>query len=57
MVIELEDGLRNRWEVESNLLYAAGMRRLPEQWAYRICVRMEDFASLALKSGAFHYRT
>ena len=31
MVIELEDGLRKPWEVESDLLCTAGTGRLPEQ--------------------------
>jgi activator of 2-hydroxyglutaryl-CoA dehydratase len=50
MVIELEDGLTKRLEVESNLLCAAGTGRLPEQYACSIGGTMEDFASLALKS-------
>jgi activator of 2-hydroxyglutaryl-CoA dehydratase len=50
MVIEPEDGLRKRLEVESNPLCAAGTGRFLEQQAYRIGISMEDFASLALKS-------
>jgi len=56
MVIELEDGLRKPWEVESDLLCAAGTGRLPEQSAYRGGFSMEDFASLALKCRVLHRR-
>jgi len=49
LVIELEDGLRKPWKVESNPLCAAGTGRFLEQQAYRIGISMEDFASLALK--------
>jgi activator of 2-hydroxyglutaryl-CoA dehydratase len=48
-VIELEDGLKKPWKVESNPLCAAGTGRFLEQQAYRIGISMEDFASLALK--------
>jgi activator of 2-hydroxyglutaryl-CoA dehydratase len=50
MVIELEDGLIKRLEVESNLSCAAGTGRLPEQYPCSIGGTMEDFASSALKS-------
>jgi predicted CoA-substrate-specific enzyme activase len=49
LVIELEDGLKKPWRVESNPLCAAGTGRFLEQQAYRIGISMEDFASLALK--------
>jgi len=49
LVIELEDGLRKPWKVESNPLCAAGTGRFLEQQAYRLGISMEDFASLALK--------
>ena len=49
MVIELEDGLRKPWKVESNPLCAAGTGRFLEQQAYRLGISLEDFASLALK--------
>jgi predicted CoA-substrate-specific enzyme activase len=49
LVIELEDGLKKPWKVESNPLCAAGTGRFLEQQAYRLSISMEDFASLALK--------
>jgi len=49
LVIELEDGLKKPWKVESNPLCAAGTGRFLEQQAYRIGISMEDFASLALR--------
>jgi predicted CoA-substrate-specific enzyme activase len=49
LVIELEDGLKKPWKVESNPLCAAGTGRFLEQQAYRIGITMEDFAKLALK--------
>ncbi len=49
LVIELEDGLKKPWKVESNPLCAAGTGRFLEQQAYRIGISMEDFASLALQ--------
>jgi len=49
LVIELEDGLKKPWKVESNPLCAAGTGRFLEQQAYRIGISMEDFASLAMK--------
>jgi len=49
LVIELEDGLKKPWKVESNPLCAAGTGRFLEQQAYRIGISMEDFANLALK--------
>jgi len=49
LVIELEDGLKKPWKVESNPLCAAGTGRFLEQQAYRLGISMEDFASLALK--------
>jgi len=49
LVIELEDGLKKPWKVESNPLCAAGTGRFLEQQAYRIGISVEDFASLALK--------
>jgi predicted CoA-substrate-specific enzyme activase len=48
LVIELEDGLKKPWKVESNPLCAAGTGRFLEQQAYRLGISMEDFASLAL---------
>ncbi|MFU8795756.1 MAG: BadF/BadG/BcrA/BcrD ATPase family protein, partial [Dehalococcoidia bacterium] len=49
LVIELEDGLKKPWKVESNPLCAAGTGRFLEQQAYRLGISMEDFSSLALK--------
>ncbi|MBE9515334.1 MAG: hypothetical protein IMY79_04295, partial [Chloroflexi bacterium] len=49
LVIELEDGLRKPWRVESNPLCAAGTGRFLEQQAYRLGISMDDFAGLALK--------
>lgn len=49
LIIELEDGLRKPWRVESNPLCAAGTGRFLEQQAYRLGISMDDFASLALK--------
>jgi len=49
LVIELEDGLKKPWKVESNPLCAAGTGRFLEQQAYRLGISMEDFASLALQ--------
>jgi len=49
LVIELEDGLKKPWKVESNPLCAAGTGRFLEQQAYRIGISMEDFANLALQ--------
>jgi len=49
LVIELEDGLKKPWKVESNPLCAAGTGRFLEQQAYRLGISMEDFATLALK--------
>ncbi len=49
LVIELEDGLKKPWKVESNPLCAAGTGRFLEQQAYRLGISMEDFASMALK--------
>ena len=49
LVMELEDGLRKPWRVESNPLCAAGTGRFLEQQAYRLGISMEEFASLALK--------
>ena len=49
LVIELEDGLKKPWKVVSNPLCAAGTGRFLEQQAYRLGIRIEDFAGLALK--------
>jgi predicted CoA-substrate-specific enzyme activase len=49
LIIELEDGLRKPWKVESNPLCAAGTGRFLEQQAYRLGIGIEDFAELALK--------
>jgi predicted CoA-substrate-specific enzyme activase len=49
LIIELEDGLRKPWRVESNPLCAAGTGRFLEQQAYRLGISMDDFAFLALK--------
>lgn len=48
LIIELEDGLRRPWKVESNPLCAAGTGRFLEQQAYRLGISMDDFATLAL---------
>ena len=48
LIIELEDGLRKPWKVESNPLCAAGTGRFLEQQAYRLGISMDDFATLAL---------
>ncbi len=49
LIIELEDGLRRPWKVESNPLCAAGTGRFLEQQAYRLGISMDDFARLALQ--------
>ncbi|MBN1152658.1 MAG: hypothetical protein JXA58_05545, partial [Dehalococcoidia bacterium] len=49
LIIELEDGLRKPWKVESNPLCAAGTGRFLEQQAYRLGISMDEFAGLALK--------
>jgi predicted CoA-substrate-specific enzyme activase len=49
LIIELEDGLRRPWKVESNPLCAAGTGRFLEQQAYRLGISIEDFARLALQ--------
>jgi predicted CoA-substrate-specific enzyme activase len=49
LVIELEDGLKRPWKVASNPLCAAGTGRFLEQQAYRLGIKIEDFAELALK--------
>ncbi len=49
LIIELEDGLRKPWKVESNPLCAAGTGRFLEQQAYRLGISMDDFAALALQ--------
>ncbi len=49
LIIELEDGLRKPWKVESNPLCAAGTGRFLEQQAYRLGISMDDFATLALQ--------
>ncbi|MFH1087729.1 MAG: BadF/BadG/BcrA/BcrD ATPase family protein, partial [Chloroflexota bacterium] len=49
LVIELEDGLSKPWKVASNPLCAAGTGRFLEQQAYRLGIRMDDFAGLALQ--------
>ncbi|TFH37559.1 MAG: hypothetical protein E4G93_00030 [Dehalococcoidia bacterium] len=49
LIIELEDGLRKPWKVESNPLCAAGTGRFLEQQAYRLGIDIDDFAALALK--------
>lgn len=48
LVIELEDGLKKPWKVASNPLCAAGTGRFLEQQAYRLGIKIEDFANLAL---------
>ncbi|MDD5703935.1 MAG: BadF/BadG/BcrA/BcrD ATPase family protein, partial [Dehalococcoidales bacterium] len=48
LVIELEDGLKKPWKVASNPLCAAGTGRFMEQQAYRLGIKIEDFARLAL---------
>jgi predicted CoA-substrate-specific enzyme activase len=49
LIIELEDGLRKPWKVESNPLCAAGTGRFLEQQAYRLGISIDEFAGLALK--------
>jgi predicted CoA-substrate-specific enzyme activase len=49
LVIELEDGLKKPWKVVSNPLCAAGTGRFLEQQSYRLGIKMDDFAALALK--------
>ncbi len=49
LIIELEDGLRRPWKVESNPLCAAGTGRFLEQQAYRLGISIDDFAALALR--------
>ncbi len=49
LVIELEDGLKKPWKVASNPLCAAGTGRFLEQQSYRLGIKVEDFAALALK--------
>jgi predicted CoA-substrate-specific enzyme activase len=49
LVIELEDGLKKPWKVVSNPLCAAGTGRFLEQQSYRLGIKVEDFAALALK--------
>lgn len=49
LIVELEDGLRKPWKVESNPLCAAGTGRFLEQQAYRLGISMDDFAALALQ--------
>jgi predicted CoA-substrate-specific enzyme activase len=48
LVIELEDGLKKPWKVVSNPLCAAGTGRFLEQQSYRLGIKIEDFAKLAL---------
>ncbi|MFA4835820.1 MAG: BadF/BadG/BcrA/BcrD ATPase family protein, partial [Dehalococcoidia bacterium] len=50
LVIELEDGLKKPWKVNSNPLCAAGTGRFLEQQAYRLGISLEDFARLALSA-------
>jgi predicted CoA-substrate-specific enzyme activase len=49
LVIQLEDGLKKPWKVASNPLCAAGTGRFLEQQSYRLGIKIEDFAGLALK--------
>ena len=49
-VIELEDGLRKPWRVQTNSLCAAGTGRFIEQQAYRLDISLEDFSRLALQA-------
>ncbi|MFP4640647.1 MAG: acyl-CoA dehydratase activase [Dehalococcoidia bacterium] len=49
-VIELEDGLRKPWRVQTNPLCAAGTGRFIEQQAYRLDISLEDFSRLALQA-------
>ena len=48
-VIELEDGLKKPWKVQTNSLCAAGTGRFIEQQAYRLNISLEDFSTLALQ--------
>ncbi len=48
LVIELERGLERPWKVGSNPLCAAGTGRFLEQQAYRLGLKIEDFANLAM---------
>ncbi|MDD5093309.1 MAG: acyl-CoA dehydratase activase [Dehalococcoidia bacterium] len=50
LVIELEDGLKKPWKVNSNPLCAAGTGRFLEQQAYRLGISLEDFSRLALSA-------
>jgi predicted CoA-substrate-specific enzyme activase len=49
LVIELEDGLKKPWKVASNPLCAAGTGRFLEQQSYRLGIKIEDLAALALQ--------
>ena len=49
LVIELEDGLKKPWQVNSNPLCAAGTGRFIEQQAYRLGINLDDFSRLALE--------
>jgi len=48
LIIELEDGLHRPWRTYSNPLCAAGTGRFLEQQAYRLGIKLDDMASLAL---------
>jgi len=49
LVVELEDGLKKPWQVNSNPLCAAGTGRFIEQQAYRLGIDLDDFSRIALK--------
>jgi len=49
LVIELDDGLKKPWQVNSNPLCAAGTGRFIEQQAYRLGIDLNDFSRIALE--------
>lgn len=49
LVIELEDGLKKPWQVNSNPLCAAGTGRFIEQQAYRLGIDLNSFSRIALE--------
>jgi len=49
LVVELDDGLKKPWQVNSNPLCAAGTGRFIEQQAYRLGIDLDDFSRIALE--------
>ncbi|MFC1978888.1 acyl-CoA dehydratase activase [Chloroflexota bacterium] len=49
LVVELDDGLKKPWRVNSNPLCAAGTGRFIEQQAYRLGINLNDFSRIALE--------